>query len=308
MNIPEIQLALSLPAELTRLRIVILDNILELFMFQVVRENAFDEWYRVDGDSTPAKRLALFRSFYDKQKYCVQKGVFTEETGLFLNVFHELRNLAYHQAFDNVTRASSSLSYDGRSLREYHSKMKSVYAQLTELYAVVILELFQRFDEDEKLRQFNSFIMGNQKLKESIRNLLSENLSFRIKKLKNDLAYIEDFSDEDNGERDFHDYQTIINHVTFNYGHEIIEKASLENKVKIRFLEILHQNSDYVDATNIGEQDYLFTTHEILDWENSIEKVTNAPTYFASIIAWDKINKKLQVLEEIIEYHIFSAC
>lgn len=48
MNISEIQLALSLPKELTRIKIVILDNILELFMFQIVRSNAFDEWNKIN--------------------------------------------------------------------------------------------------------------------------------------------------------------------------------------------------------------------------------------------------------------------
>lgn len=168
MNISEIQLALSLPKELTRIKIVILDNILELFMFQIVRSNAFDEWNKINGDSTPSKRLALFRSFFDKQKYCVQKGVFSQETGLFFNVFHELRNLAYHQAFDNVTNASSSSSYDERFRKEYHNKMELVYSELTHLYAAIIIELFKNSASLDEFEPFNSFVAEKQILKQSI--------------------------------------------------------------------------------------------------------------------------------------------
>lgn len=308
MNISEIQLALSLPKELTRIKIVILDNILELFMFQIVRSNAFDEWNKINGDSTPSKRLALFRSFFDKQKYCVQKGVFSQETGLFFNVFHELRNLAYHQAFDNVTNASSSSSYDERFRKEYHNKMELVYSELTHLYAVIIIELFKNSASLDEFEPFNSFVAEKQILKQSIMDTLTDNLLFRIKKLKNDLAYIEDNSNEYDDAKNFHDYQDIINHITFNYGHEIIEKAHLDNRIKTKFLEILHNNSNYVDSTAISEQDVLFTTQEILDWETSISHINQEPTYFASIIAWDKISKKLVILEEIVEYHIFVAC
>jgi hypothetical protein len=309
MNLSEIKLALSLPSDLTRLKIVILDNLLELFMFQVVRKNAFDEWHFADEDSSlSSKRLAIFRSFYDKQKYCVKKGVFSEETGYFYNVFHELRNLAYHQAFENVTSSSSSPMYSEHTRVEYHAEMQSVYSRLTNLYAISILELFETHDNNSDFKQFNSFIEANSSLKEDMKGILKNNLSFRIKKLKSDLAYIDGLSDAESKERDFHEFQTTINHVTFNYGHEVIEKAPLENRIKLKFMEMFQEHPDFIDVENLEDRDAIFTTTEILEWENSIPNLSNAPNYLASVIAWDKINKKLQILEEIIEFHIFIAC
>ena len=305
MDLSEIKLALSLPEEHFRLKIVILDNVLELFMFNFIREKSFDEWHHIDGNANPKKRLLLFSNFYDKQKYCVEKGVFDETMGLFLNVFHELRNSAYHQAFENITTSNTSSTYDVNLHIEYHERMRTIYKELTRLYGVILLDLLNISEENAYLK---NYLLQNQGQKGKICNVLTNNLLFRVEKIKKDLKFIDFFSDNEKEKNDLHRHQEMINHITFNYGHEIIEKSALRYKTKMRTMKIMHDNDDFVDIDDLQENDVLFTTQQILDWENSIKDVANASTYLLSVINWEKINKEMCIFEEIIEYYTYCAC
>ena len=140
-NEDEIDLALSLDDSFWRLKLIIADNTIELSLFNFIREQSFDEWHHVKGDSDPDSRMSLFYSFPKKVEYAIQKDELSGKMAQMLNILHSYRNLGYHQAFDRVAEMSASSHWRNDYADTYIDSMTEIRKTLGNFHLILALEV-----------------------------------------------------------------------------------------------------------------------------------------------------------------------
>lgn len=290
----EIEHIIKIPDNQIRLKFVLLDNLIELLMFDLIKEKSFDEWMSVGGSHKPEKRINLYRFYSEKIFYLAEKGMIKKNDVDLLNIFHNIRNILYHQGF-SFTNSFTNLYNDGLN----------IYVDLFNQYIYFLVKLFDI--KDTHIKKY-----AKKALKINLNKNLFLNIRERIDNFKNDLVIVETAEvisfNRKNKKEDILNYQHTINHLVFNYGHEIIEGSSLDYKDKLKILKRIDGSPDYVDIYSISKDDIFFTAQEILNWEKIIESMKKNKNVNKSIKNWYQINKKLYILEELMDYYKFTGC
>jgi hypothetical protein len=286
----ELDLILSLDEKYYRLKIVFFDNLIELILYDVIQEQAFDEYLEADEHLDPNERINLFSYFDNKVDYVVERGLLQEDIGETLKTFHALRNMAYHQAFEG--------------------NVKKIYFEFADLFSVVALEFITNFWVNFDIPKYEAYIKNNQKIKTDIVSIVKDDLSHRFENLKNDLAFVSDASDSfDEKKHNLTDFQEELDHIVLNYGIMFIEKAKVSRKSKAKHLKLSFAHGwDYIDSNSLSGFNELITVNEIKEWEVKINSINSSTLYPEAIEIWNTINKKLSLLEDILDYYINVAC
>ncbi len=91
----ELSIAKDIMKENPRLSIVILDNLVELYLFNAIQNNAMSDYLENDG-SRANHRIKLYSFFDEKIKYGVEKEIISKDAGKLMILIHKLRNQLYH--------------------------------------------------------------------------------------------------------------------------------------------------------------------------------------------------------------------
>ena len=198
----ELALSLKIQNENPRLSLVILDNLVELKLFEVIQENAMHDY--MEGSNTDAKkRINLYSYFNEKIKYALKKGLITTDYSELLKLLHKLRNQLYHT---------------GRTF-QITSKLSSFFYDLISDFIVEKKELKFEYHSSSEISAD-----------------LKKDLKFRFDKLKKNIR-ISSLSWED-GETPLSDEEINDNldHIFSNYGEHIVEKTQLDRKLKEKYI------------------------------------------------------------------------
>ncbi len=87
----ELSIAKDIMQENPRLSIVILDNLVELYLFNAIQQNAMSDY--LENDRGRANhRIKLYSFFEEKIKYGVKKEIICKDAGKLMILIHKLRN------------------------------------------------------------------------------------------------------------------------------------------------------------------------------------------------------------------------
>ena len=310
-NEDEIDLALSLDDSFWRLKLIIADNTIELSLFNLIRENSFDEWHHAKGNSDPDSRMSLFYSFPKKVEYAIQKDVLSGKKAQMINILHAYRNLGYHQAFDRVAEMSASSHWRNDYADTYIDSMDDIRKTLANFHLNLALEVVKNTDSGITMKdEYNTYLEDNEDLRSELPIRFKENLEFRLGRLKDALAFIhmpsESFSTID---IEFENFQSVIDHMIANYGKQAIEKSSfLDNGMKEYYLDLYSESPDYLEPEKIDNDKKIATVEDIKDWEQTTHNLNSDMQNHMALTRWHSVNKKLSLLEEITEWYVWVAC
>jgi len=263
----------------TRIKFVLLDNLVELKMFQIIQEHSFDEWISIEGNAKPKERIVLYRFFSNKIDYAIKKKIISRSFANSLLVFHDLRNSLYHQG--------ETIGSD-------------ITNHLFTLYSVLVLE--------NLFHSSKTYVHKNKSIKTKIIRILSQDILGRIKNLKDRLNYAETNNESYDEKVPLSEFQLLLNHLVYNYGHTIIEKSNIDYRRKMKILKKIFNNPDYVNLNELKNDDILFFAHDIQAWEKIAINMAQEKNFYIVLNNWHKINEKLSILEELLDYHIYWAC
>lgn len=306
----EIELSLSLDDRYGRMKLILADNTVEIALLNLIRENAFDDWHAGGQTVQHQDRISLFYSFPKKVQYALKEDKISGPQSELINILHSYRNVAYHLAFNTVVNNSSNHwanDYD----QSYPEAMDSIRYTLGELYVVIALETLRDVQSNIRMKnKYVQFIEENSSLKSELGTKFGENLTFRLERIKDCLAFSAAHSPSFNeSQLSLDELQPIIDHLIANYGKQVVEKSSyLNDCTKEYFLKLYENNVDALDPREI-EDDMKFATAEKIDkWENQLSDFNETMKPHVALKKWHIINKRLIVLEEIADYYVWIAC
>lgn len=181
-----------------RLSIVILDNLVEIILFNLIQDNAMFDY--LEKDDNAKSRINLYTYFDKKIRYAVKKEHIDSHAYDLLLIFHKIRNKIYH--------SNQEISI-GKALAKYYYK--------------IVEEIFTKeLNTCYKLSQTNNIAIH-----------LKNDLENRFLKLREDIAEscegTRDFNSLESDEEEIND---CLDHVFSNYGEHVIEKSNLDKTIK----------------------------------------------------------------------------
>lgn len=209
----ELEIAKSLADKSPRLSLVILDNLIELHLYEVIQNNAMFDY--LEGNSHTSKsRLQLYSHFDSKVNYASKKNIFDQKTCELIRLCHKIRNSLYHKS-DKI----------------------GISGFLVQYYLPIVEQLIkQDCNSGFSIDSTNS-----------ISNLLRSDLLNRVKVFRENIAMACTGSKVFDTTILSDDYvNDCMDHVFSNYGEGVIEKSSLKKEVKEKYIErfIKEQSSE----------------------------------------------------------------
>lgn len=198
----ELELSLKIKNENPRLSLVILDNLVELKLFEFIQNNAMYDY--MDGPSVnPKKRINLYSYFDEKIKYALKKDMISSDYAGLLRLLHKLRNQLYHTGrTPEITNELSLFYYDIVSDFIVNKKgLKFNYNSTSKICLSLKTDLESRFDK------------------------LNKNIRISSISWEDDETPL---SDEEINEN--------LDHIFSNYGEHIVEKTQLDKKLKEKYI------------------------------------------------------------------------
>lgn len=191
-----------------RLSIVILDNLIEIILFDQIQGNAMFDY--MDKDENAKSRLNLYSYFEKKINYAVKKKYIDSSTSQLLLIFHKIRNKIYH---------SNQEIKIGSSLAKYYFEI------VNGIYKIELNTCY-------KLSKTNQISID-----------LKKDLENRFLKLREDIAEscegTRDFNSLESNEKDIND---CLDHIFSNYGEHVIEKSNLDKTTKENYINSFINN------------------------------------------------------------------
>ncbi len=199
----ELELSLKIQNENPRLSLVILDNLVEIKLFEFIQSNAMYDY--MDASSINAKkRINLYSYFDEKLKYALNNEIITPEYSELLKLLHKLRNQLYHT---------------GREL-DITSKLSWFYYDLLSGFILDQRELKFEYHSSCKISSF-----------------LKTDLDFRFEKLEKNIRISSlSWEDVDGAPLSDEEINDNLDHIFSNYGEHIVEKSQLDKKLKEKYI------------------------------------------------------------------------
>jgi len=191
-----------------RLSIVILDNLVEITLFNLIQGNAMFDY--MEKDENAKSRINLYTHFDKKIKYAVKKKYIDQSTSDLLLIFHKIRNKIYH---------SNQEINIGSCLAKFYFKI------VNEIY-------FNELNSCYRVSRTNEISI-----------YLKNDLESRFKKLREDIAEscegTRNFSSLESNDDEINDS---LDHVFSNYGEHVIEKSNLDKIIKEKYINTYIDN------------------------------------------------------------------
>tara|TARA_R110002051_G_scaffold269644_1_gene329861 strand:- start:1724 stop:2518 length:795 start_codon:yes stop_codon:yes gene_type:complete len=255
----ELELSLKIQNESPRLSLVILDNLVELKLFEIIQSNAMFD-YLDNSKVTAKKRINLYSYFDEKLKYALNKDIITKEFSELLKLLHSLRNQLYHTGRKlNVTNRLSQFYYD--------------------LLSVFILDKSEsKFDYKNE----NKISLD-----------LKTDLNSRFEKLKKNIR-ISSLSWESEGiplsDEEINDN---LDHIFSNYGEHIVEKCQLKKELKVKYISQFLENQVAENSFFQIERLYELSSEvESYNWEDDLSSlkkwftIDKEISFYEEVIEW----------------------
>ena len=268
-----------------RIRLVIIDNLLELMMYEYFLNNSYElgENY-IRFEDKLNNRISISQYFNDKVNYCRKKGIYSNEVAEIIKLFHDLRNEAYHKG------AHFSL----------------ISTDVVNIYQKILFNTMHKTNSSLK----GSHILKIENINETkiVQNIKND-LKNRLKKFKDNIIFIATgFKNEFNDENDnIENYEDEFQYIVYNYGFFIIENSTINRKDKLEYLKICFEEPDYVFPRGSEAPSSILKLKDINSWGKSINRLRRNEHYKA-ISLWYEIDKKLSLMEQITNEYILLMC
>lgn len=264
----ELAIAKELINKDSRLSLVVLDNIVELNLFELIQANAMFDYLERDNSNNAKYRIGLYSNFADKIKYAIKKNIIDKYSGDLFNQFHKIRNNIYHKAENN-----------------------DLSLQLANHYYLII-ESYLAIRKSESIFLYNE----SNKICEILKtNLQNRFIAFRAN-IAEACASSRDF---DSLELTDEEINFCMDHVFANYGERTIEKSNLKKELKELYINnfMEHQVSEnlFFKIENLYSLEKRVHKHK---WNEDLK----------GLITWYEIDNEFKIYEEIIELYVNIAC
>lgn len=205
-----------------RLAIVILDNLIEVSLFNLIQDNAMRDYITRDKVKNAKQRLNLYSHFDEKVKYAVKSEIIDQDAGVLISIFHKIRNRLSH-----------------------YGQVPPIADKLADYYFGICNE-FLSSSLNARFTLSKSNILSQ---------ALKEDLLHRFKKIKADIG------EACMADRNFdelalsnEDIDGMLEHIFSNYGEAIIEKSNFKSELKERYIDsFINDGAGFNEFFNIEE-------------------------------------------------------
>lgn len=236
----ELELSFKIQNDNPRLSLVILDNLVEIKLFDIIQNNAMFDY--IDGSKVSAKkRINLYSYFDEKLKYALNKDIITIEFSELLKVLHKVRNQLYHT---------------GREL-DITSKLSKFYFNL--------LSDFILDNKESKFQYHSSNIIGDD---------LKKDLESRFEKLKKNIRISSLSWQDDETALSDEEINGNLDHIFSNYGEHVVEKSKIDKEIKKKYItEFIENQVSENYFFQIGRLYDLITHVNSFNWNDDLSSL-----------------------------------